>query len=229
MISEAIKELDFLLQQEADEKAAQKQKAYLRNLFPFLGIPKPKHRELLRLFFKKVQIQTENELIAILHELWQKEEREYQYSALDIAKKYHKLWTPNIFATFEMMIRQKSWWDTVDDIASNLTGLLLQKETSLIQNMDKWIEDPCLWIRRTALIYQLKWKKKTDEIRLFSYCEKTMEEKDFFMRKAIGWALREHSKTHPQSVDSFIKKNRQALSPLSFKEASRILINKNLV
>jgi 3-methyladenine DNA glycosylase AlkD len=90
--------------------------------------------------------------------------------------------------------------------------------------MDSWIEDEYLWIRRVALIYQLLYKEETDKERLFAYCEKTMHEKDFFIRKALGWSLRQYAKTNPQDVSSFISKHRDKLSPLSFREASKSLI-----
>jgi 3-methyladenine DNA glycosylase AlkD len=91
--------------------------------------------------------------------------------------------------------------------------------------MDRWIEDPYLWIRRAALLYQLRWKQETDEEKLFSYCQKTLHEKDFFIRKAIGWVLREYSKTNPKAVKKFISSHRNHLSNLSIREGSKYLDN----
>lgn len=197
---------------------ALKQKSYLRDLFPIFGITKPELKVALREVFKAHPVKTEKELHLLLLALWEQKEREFHYAALELAKKYKKLWTPLSFPIFEKMIRTHSWWDSVDDIASNLVGALFLKQPELIAHMDHWIEDSDLWIRRTAILYQLKWKDKTDEKRLFSYCQKRAFEKEFFIRKAIGWALRERSKTHPQSVLTFIEQNE--LSTLSRKEAS---------
>jgi 3-methyladenine DNA glycosylase AlkD len=207
----------------SDASIAAKQSAYMRNLFPFLGVQKPLKDQLQRPIFKEHCPTHEKELINTLKILWDQEAREYQYSACDLAIYAKKLWTPAIFATFEKMIRQKSWWDTVDDIAANLIGKLLLKHPELVTTMDDWIQDECLWIRRTALIYQLTWKQETDAGRLLRYCETTMHEKDFFIRKAIGWALRQYSKTQPQVVKKFIQKNRSSLSPLSIREGSKYL------
>jgi 3-methyladenine DNA glycosylase AlkD len=122
---------------------------------------------------------------------------------------------------FEYLIRTKSWWDTVDDIAANLVGPLLSDYPELIKVMDSWIQDENIWIRRTALIFQLKWKKQTDTNRLFTYCGQVMHERDFFIRKAIGWALRQYSKTDPVAVKQFIQDNQFKLSPLSIKEGGK--------
>jgi 3-methyladenine DNA glycosylase AlkD len=221
--SSLIHHLETSFKATADATTAAKQSAYLRGLFPFLGIQKPLKDQLQRPLFKEHRPVTEKELIKTVNDLWAKEEREFQYSACDLAIYSKKLWTPAIFETFEMMIRQKSWWDTVDDIAANLVGKLLYNHPQLISTMDEWIQDECLWIRRSALIYQLTWKQETDAERLFRYCESTMHEKDFFIRKAIGWALRQYSKTNPQAVKQFITKNRSSLSALSIKEGSKYL------
>ncbi len=93
----------------------------------------------------------------------------------------------------------------------------------LQSNMDNWIEDDYIWIRRTALIYQLFYREATDKKRLFKYCTKTMHENEFFIRKAIGWCLRQYAKTNPQDVKAFITKQKQHLSGLSYREAAKYL------
>jgi 3-methyladenine DNA glycosylase AlkD len=197
--------------------------AYMKNLFPYLGIKKPQRAVIQKELFKQHVIKTEKELIETLLLLWDKPEREYHYAACDLAQRYKKLWGPKILNTFELLIRTKSWWDTVDTLAK-MVGILLVKYPQLHETMDSWIEDEYLWIRRVALIYQLLYKEDTDKERLFAYCEKTMHEKDFFIRKALGWSLRQYAKTNPQDVSSFISKHRDKLSPLSFREASKSLI-----
>eukprot|EP01087_Luapelamoeba_hula_P014055 TRINITY_DN4057_c0_g1_i2.p1 TRINITY_DN4057_c0_g1~~TRINITY_DN4057_c0_g1_i2.p1 ORF type:complete len:122 (+),score=10.59 TRINITY_DN4057_c0_g1_i2:413-778(+) len=119
------------------------------------------------------------------------------------------------------MIRNKSWWDTVDIIASNLVGSLVTQFPQLSATMDNWISDEHLWVRRTALIHQLKYKAATNTDRLYSYIGQLMHEQDFFIRKAIGWALREYSKTDPDSVRDFIAANDSELSSLSKREGSK--------
>lgn len=186
-------------------------------------LTKPQRTQVERVIFKEIPIHNEEELIENLLLLWRKEEREFQYAALVLARKYKKLHTPAFLSTLEIMIREKSWWDTVDDIAANLLGSLLKTFPEHIAVMDRWIVDSNLWIRRSALLHQLKWKKETNHRRLYAYCEKLMAEKDFFIRKAIGWVLREYSKTNPDSVRDFINKNRPYLSPLSIREGSKYI------
>ena len=108
-------------------------------------------------------------------------------------------------------------------MASNGVGWIVGKDPQLQATMERWIEDECLWIRRAAILHQLKYKGETNSDLLFKFCEKTMNEKDFFMRKAIGWALRQYSKYEKEKVAEFIKKNKQYLSPLSIKEGSKYI------
>ncbi|MBS0648822.1 MAG: DNA alkylation repair protein [Verrucomicrobia bacterium] len=217
-----IEDIQKLFASAANPEIALKQAAYMRNLFPFLGIPKPERERLEKEIFKKTAI---NDLPGLLLRLWEQDHREYQYTALCLAQRHRKMLTPEIVPTLEKLIRTKSWWDTVDTIAPNLVGPLVKIHPKLLPLMDQWIEDPYLWIRRSALLFQLRWKKETDEERLFYYCQKTLHEKDFFIRKAIGWSLREYSKTKPASVRCFITHHRSRLSNLSLREACKYLDN----
>ncbi len=216
-----IKELEKQFNSIKDPAIAVQQKAYMRNLFPFLGIKKPLRAKIQKEAWKRYPLSHEEELIEALTILWQKPEREYQYSALDLAYHYKKLWTPKIFLTFEELIRTKSWWDTVDLLASKQVGTLLSTHPELTLCMDKWIDDEDIWIRRSAIIYQLSYKETTDHERLFRYCKLRMHEKEFFIRKAIGWALRHYARTDPQAVIDFITKEKESLSPLSYREAGK--------
>jgi 3-methyladenine DNA glycosylase AlkD len=218
-----IKDLEKLFSSAANPEIALKQSAYMRNLFPFLGITKPARTLLEKEIFKKAPVRDLAILQKTLLELWRQDHREFHYTALCLAERHRKIFTPEILPTLEAMIRTKSWWDTVDTIAPNLIGHLVKTHPHLTGVMDRWIEDPYLWIRRAALLFQLRWKQETDEERLFAYCQKTMHEKDFFIRKAIGWVLREYSKTKPQAVEKFISHHRPRLSNLSIREASKYL------
>ncbi len=220
-----IKELEMLFKSAANDEIALKQSAYMRNLFPYLGLTKPQRELLEKTIFKKTKVQDLAALEKILLTLWEQDHREFQYTALCFAQRHRKILTPKILPTLETMIRSKSWWDTVDTIAPNLVGHLVKTHPELTKVMDRWIEDPYLWIRRAALLHQLRWKEDTDEEKLFSYCQKTLHEKDFFIRKAIGWVLREYSKTNPKSVKKFISLHQPRLSNLSIREGSKYLDN----
>lgn len=207
----------------SDKKIASEQAAYMRGQFCFLGLKRPVRDGVQKELFKQHLITSKEKLVQIIDHLFQKKYREFHYSALDLLIKQHKHWTPSIIALFERLIRTHSWWDTVDLIATKLIGPLLAKYPDMISLMDGWIEDPYLWIRRTAILFQLKWKENTDEERLFAYCKKCAGEEEFFIRKAIGWALREYSKTAPQAVDKFIAANYHCLSSLSIREGSKYI------
>jgi 3-methyladenine DNA glycosylase AlkD len=216
-----IKELEETFLRHSDEKQARKQAAYMRYLFLFLGLQTPKRRALQKPLYKTYPVQDEQRLNQVLQCLWSKKQREFQYAALDIAESFHKFASAQMLKVYEWMIRTKSWWDTVDDVAANLVGPLLSDHPKLMEVMDCWIQDENLWIRRSALIFQLKWKTKTDTDRLFTYCRHAMHDSDFFIRKAIGWALRQYSKTDPVAVKQFIQNNQHKLSLLSIKEGSK--------
>jgi 3-methyladenine DNA glycosylase AlkD len=219
-----IKALEDTFQKQVDPQRSSWQQAYMKNQFVFLGIQKPQRSQLEKVLFKQYSLTNHDDLIKIITLLWQKEEREFHYTGCEIAYYYKKLWNADSLNIFEYMIRNKSWWDSVDDIAANLVGPLVFKYPELVSLMDQWIDDDNLWIRRSALLFQLRWKKQTDEQRLFSYCIKRMHEKDFFIRKAIGWVLREYSKTNAEAVRMFIDTHRSQLSGLSIREASKYLL-----
>jgi 3-methyladenine DNA glycosylase AlkD len=218
-----IGELESIFKDYAHDQKARWQEAYMKNQFRFLGIPKPLRAKLEKEIFKLYPLSNHEELIEITKLLWHKSEREFQYAACELIYHHKKLWDLSTLNIFEYMIRTKSWWDTVDNIAARLVGTLVFNYPELIANIDQWICDENLWIRRSALLFQLRWKEQTDEQRLFSFCIKTMHEKDFFIRKAIGWVLREYSKTNPLSIRAFVDTHRNDLSTLSIREGSKYI------
>ena len=197
----------------------------MRNLFPFYGIKKPKRVLIEKECFALYPVTHEQELFELLKELWNQPEREYQMTACNLAYQYKNLWTPSFLFTLEELIRTKSWWDSVDTLASKMVGTLLLMYPTLQKQMDDWIADSDFWIRRSALIHQLSYKEATDEKRLFKHCTRTMEEKEFFIRKAIGWALRQYARTNPQAVRTFLAQHKSSLSPLSYREAGKYCLN----
>ena len=125
--------------------------------------------------------------------------------------------------TARELVTTKSWWDTVDSLASHTVGRLVRTHPELVAVMDEWIGSDDIWLARTALLHQLTWKNDTDAERLFAYCLRRASEKEFFIRKAIGWALREYSKTDEAAVRAFVAEHRATLSGLSRTEALRWL------
>ncbi len=206
------KQLLTLFHPYLDPKSAQWQTAYMRNQFPYLGLRKPLIGKLL----KPLSHRFDEE--AILN-LWNAEEREFQYTAIWLLRERGKTAPQSALSLYEQLLREKSWWDTVDEIAPHLVGSLVLRFPKLHKTLDTWTNDPYLWIRRASIIYQLHYKEKTDEKRLFANCLHLKDDKDFFIRKAIGWALRQYKKTAPKPVSSFLAEHGQTLSPLSLREA----------
>lgn len=216
-----INNLTSAYQQALDDKIAQAQSAYMRDQFPFFGIM-TKNRDIIHKYIiKQADITDQKDLIDLIYSLWSKQERDYHYFASDLAIKYKKICDANFIETIKFMIINKSWWDTVDNIAVNILGPLIEKHPELSNIIDTWVTDSNFWVRRSALLFQLRYKKNTDAAKLFSYCKQLAHEKEFFIRKAIGWVLREYSKTDPVAVKEFIAQNKNILSPLSIKEGSK--------
>jgi 3-methyladenine DNA glycosylase AlkD len=125
--------------------------------------------------------------------------------------------------TARYLIVTRSWWDTVDALAAHLVGSLVRRHPGLVSTMDEWIDDDNLWVIRTALLHQLTYREATDHVRLFDYCLRQAHHRDFFIRKAIGWALRSYARTAPDDVRRFVGRHEPVLAPLSVREALKHL------
>ncbi len=198
---------------------------YMKNLFPFLGIKRPVRNELQKQFLKENGLPEINVFNDVIKELWSKPEREYQYFALDLMEKMKNKVPHNTIELYQHTIIKKSWWDTVDLIASKLVGNHILRYPEDLRLIDKWSTDDNMWLRRTSILHQLKYKTKTDTNRLKAYIENNLGSQEFFINKAIGWALREYGKTNTDFVLSFVKSHPE-LSNLSKKEALRIILKK---
>lgn len=195
-------------------------KKYMKNRFEFYGIKSPLRKELSKPFLKKENLPNITEINSIIKELWREPQRELQYFAMDLLSKYSKQLKDEDYTIFEYMIINKSWWDTVDYISAVLVGNHFKIYCALGRTIpSKWILSNNMWLNRSAILFQLKYKQNTDENILFNFILKHSNSKEFFLRKAIGWALREYSKTKPQAVIEFVQKNESKLSGLSKREA----------
>ncbi|WP_141430912.1 DNA alkylation repair protein [Bacillus sp. 03113] len=204
-----------------EEKAIPMQN-YMKNHFPFLGIKKTERSQFVKQFFQESGILKSDFQQDFVWALWNEPEREYQYTALDYIGKYLKKLRPSDLPFMEKLILTKSWWDTVDGIASNAVGTIGAKYPEVISEaINDWAYGDQLWLQRASIIFQLKYKVKTNEELLYRYMIQNTDSKEFFIQKAIGWALREYSKTNPQSVKEFIEK--QSLPKLSIREGSKYI------
>jgi len=218
-----LKTLTKLFQQHSHSEYSVRMAQYMKNQFDFYGIKSPLRKELQRQWWQKHFIQSTQDLVNLIDLLWQQDRREFQYVALDIGKRYKKQFTSDHIPIIQHWIDTKSWWDTVDALASHFIGAVVYQYPKVAQQMDEWIDHETMWARRTALLHQLNFKSKTDATRLFQYCEKRMHEKEFFIRKAIGWALRQYSYVDAKGIMDFVNKHESRLSTLSKTEALKAI------
>lgn len=213
-----LKQLEEQFEENHDPEIALQMEAYMRNQFRFLGIKAPKRKELLRPFLIQSKRPSVNELTGVVKTLWENPYREFQFSAMELTSKYNNVLDSGHFVLFEYMITTKSWWDTVDFIAANLVGNLVKKYPDQgMKQINKWRKSNNLWLLRTCIIFQLKYKSDVNEQFLFSIIKENLDHPDFFIRKAIGWALRQYAKFNPKPVLEFV--NEHELSGLSRREA----------
>ncbi|MBD0851502.1 DNA alkylation repair protein [Maribacter arenosus] len=221
-MNEFIQTLELEFQSNSDPSIAAGQKAYMRNQFEFYGIKNPKRREIQRPFLEKSYLPPKVELQLIVKTLWQKPQREYQYFAQELVFKYRTQFDKNDIVLLEFMATHKSWWDTVDYIAVKLIGPYFEYYPGQLDTyIEKWLASDNIWLQRCCLLYQLKRKDKIDAQRLEYIIKRLLGSKEFFINKAIGWVLREYSKTNPSWVKNFTQLN--DLSSLSRREALRLM------
>lgn len=202
-------------------------KKYMKNQFEFYGIKSPIRKELSKPFLKKENLPQIEEINEIIKEFWNEPQRELQYFGMELLSKYSKLLPNDVFHLFEFMITTKSWWDSIDYIAAILVGNHFKLHPELKDSIGvEWNNSDNMWLNRTSILFQLKYKSLTDEKMLFQFILKHASSTQFFHRKAIGWALREYSKTNPKSVINFVIENENKLSGLSKREALKV-INKS--
>lgn len=206
----------------SDPAYGEKWTAYMRGKFVFHGIPAPKRKEIQKEWFATLNLSHADrwELVDIL---WDMEQREYQYVAMDLLKRTSKKDIAiDDLAPIEHLITTKSWWDTVDIIASNFLGNYFKKFPEQIPEViEAWCHSDNIWLNRSCLIFQLKYKNATDFELLKDVIRQHQNHSDFFIQKAIGWSLRQYSKFEPEAVQNFIREI--GLEGLAKREASKYL------
>jgi 3-methyladenine DNA glycosylase AlkD len=215
--------LDDAYRPAADPVRAASAAAYMRDQFTFLGLSMPQLARLDRAVVGGLARPTETDLAAVARACWARPEREYQYFACAYLRRHVAVGSPDLLPTLRVLITTKSWWDTVDSLAASTVGPLVAAHPVLVSTMDEWAVDDDIWLVRTAILHQLRFRQRTDANRLLRYCAQQASHRDFFVRKAIGWALREYSRTDPAGVRSFVEEHRTELAPLSVREALKHL------
>ncbi|OFI46665.1 DNA alkylation repair protein [Floricoccus penangensis] len=204
----------------ANLEDALKMSAYMKNNFPFLGIKSPKRREISKDFLKSIKgpdIDWE-----FIEKAWNMSEREFQYLALDYLKANKKYLQAQDIPKLKELALKKSWWDSID-IFDRIIGDIVLRNPEQDKLMLEWSKDSDFWLRRLAIDHQLTRKEKTKPDLLGQIIKNNLNQTEFFINKAIGWSLRDYSKTNPKWVTNFIKENRAGLSPLSIREGSKYI------
>lgn len=220
------REVDQLRQRLADVAVpddAEPMAAYMKHRAPFLGVKTPARRRCSKPLISASRQLDIDEVLAIASDLRAQPEREFHYVASDLLARNAKRLRASDLDRMHGFITTDSWWDTVDALASPTIGEMVLQHDEVADAMDHWIDADDMWLIRVAIIHQLRFKERTDTERLFRYCECQAEHPDFFIRKAIGWALRQYARTAPNTVRDFVDDHRDALSGLSVREATKHL------
>jgi len=207
--------------QHKNEEQAQKMSKYMLNKFEYIGIKTPERRKIFKNFFKEYKNEEKIDW-EFVNKCWENKYREFQYVAADYLKNMKDKLTIDDIPKFKQLILKKSWWDTIDNLDMTI-GALALKDSNVNKILLEWSLDENIWLRRIAIDHQLLRKEKTNTELLEKILKNNLGQTEFFINKAIGWALRDYSKTNPKWVKNFIEKNKEKMAKLSIKEASKYL------
>ena len=218
-----MKLLDLItdLEENRNELIAESMSKYMQDKFRFLGVRGATRTEIYKKYFPDAR---KTKIIDwdFVESCWNKEEREFQYVVVYYLKAMQKFLKREDISRLKYLIVTKSWWDTVDLLAKVVGSLIIRIE-GYDQIMLEWSKDSNIWLRRVAILYQLSLKDKVDEIILDKILVNNLGDNEFFINKAVGWALRDYSKYNPEWVREFIKKNKDNMANLSIREASKYI------
>jgi 3-methyladenine DNA glycosylase AlkD len=210
------------LRAQADPEKAAGMQGYMKTDMPFYGVQKPGRMTILARLAKEFPPDDRKQYKELVVALWDLPHREEKYLAVSYARHFDRFIDVQSVPLYRRLIVEGAWWDFVDEVATKLIGpLVVDDPAGAWPIVDGWIDDEVMWLRRTAILCQIGAKEATDTDRLFRFCAERAHEKEFFIRKAIGWALREYAKTDSRAVARFTGEHREQLSTLSFREATK--------
>lgn len=222
---QVLRRLQSELKSVENPRRASAMQQYMKSTIPYYGVPAPLLRQVFRKVFAELEFPGEDSWKAAVLHIWRSARfREEKYAAIALceSRKADAFQTPRVLPVYEEIIVTGAWWDVVDSVASHCVGKLLRRYPARIgRSMISWSRSPDMWKRRTSIICQLGFKKETDLQLLYACIEPSLDSKEFFLRKAIGWALRQHAWTDPQEVRRYIREHGSRLSALSKREALR--------
>jgi 3-methyladenine DNA glycosylase AlkD len=214
--------LKTLFEQNADPAQAAPMKKYMRDQFEYLGIKTPQNAALQKEFYAEYGLPELSALDEILRDLWSLPQREFQHVAMSLLGKFEKQLPAEFINTIEYLIVTKSWWDTVDALASHTVGTHFKRFPKIRERfLKKWRKSKNIWLRRTAILFQLGYKTETDFELLSEIIRENLDSDEFFINKAVGWALRQYAYIDPKAVKKFVQST--PLHPLSRREAMKHL------
>ena len=218
-----MKLLDLItdLEENRNELLAESMSKYMQDKFRFLGVRGATRTEIYKKYFPDAR-KTKTIDWDFVESCWNKEEREFQYVVVYYLKAMQKFLKREDISRLKYLIVTKSWWDTVDLLAKVVGSLIIRIE-GYDQIMLEWSKDSNIWLRRVAILYQLFLKDKVDKQVLDKILVNNLGDSEFFINKAVGWALRDYSKYNPEWVREFIKKNKENMANLSIREASKYI------
>ena len=211
--------LKSLFEENENPAQAGPMKKYMRDQFEYLGIKTPQSAALMKGFIAEHGLPPLEKLDVIVRDLWSLPQREFQYAAMGLMGKFEKTVGPEFITTIEYLLVTKSWWDTVDALAGHAVGSQFKRFPKVREKyLKKWRKSENFWLRRTTLLFQLGYKDETDFDLLCDLIHENLGSEEFFINKAIGWALRQYAWTEPGKVRKFVKATKE-LNPLSKREA----------
>lgn len=209
-----------------DEINREQMERYMKHQFSFLGIKKTQTAPLIKALLNTYELPVDHELKQLVQQCFLKNEREYHYFGMALLKRQKKTLSMDDFPFIEALMLQHSWWDSIDDLSPNIVGPLVLSERAAGEiHMKRWLQCDNFWIQRAALLHQLKYKEQMNEELLIEMIEHLKDNREFFIRKAIGWVLREYSKINRDFVINYVEQ--ASLSPLSSREALKWLNSKS--
>ena len=209
------------LEENRNELLAESMSKYMQDKFSFLGVRGATRTEIYKKYFPNAR-KTKTIDWDFVESCWNKEEREFQYVVVYYLKAMQKFLKREDILRLKYLIVTKSWWDTIDLLAKVVGSLIIRIE-GYDQIMLEWSKDSNIWLRRVAILYQLSLKDKVDKQVLDKILVNNLGDSEFFINKAVGWALRDYSKYNPEWVREFIKKNKENMANLSIREASKYI------
>ena len=218
-----MKLLDLItdLEENRNELLAESMSKYMQDKFRFLGVRGATRTEIYKKYFPDAR-KTKTIDWDFVENCWNKEEREFQYVVVYYLKAMQKFLKREDISRLKYLIVTKSWWDTVDLLAKVVGSLVIRIE-GYDQMMIEWSKDSNIWLKRVAILYQLSLKEEVDKQVLERVLINNLGDSEFFINKAIGWALRDYSKFNPEWAREFIEKNKNGMANLSLREASKYI------